>query len=302
MVISKQTLQRIKEIIDKHYASLTISTLGSSVFTKDELKQLKLLGIDTSNKDSFLELVYNHNFINEQGKLDVPVSTPEMKNQQKIPGIKPVGEAHNYSAEHLNSNSRHLVDKLRNDVKSRMEGIIRDTNNSYKFNALQNLYRTGESDELVKESTIGKLKQQLRDFSSEPNRNWDRIVRTEMSNAVGMGSVDRIVSENKDKSIDDVYVYRIVVADGALCKYCRRFYVDSDGSPKVYKLSTLLNNGSNYGKKADQWRPVSVATHPNERCSQIVELRPGWAVKPGGAVTFISLDKWQEYIINKLSE
>lgn len=302
MIISKEKLAKIKEIIENHYNRLAINTLGTSVFSKEELRKLKDLGIDTTKKESFLELVYHHNFINEQGKINAPVSFEEMQSQQKIPSIKPIGEAHTYAIEHLNENAKHLVDKLKNDVKSKIENIIRENNNLYKFNALMNLDRPAESDQLVKDSTIGKLKQQLRDFSKEPNRDWGRIVRTEMSNAIGAGSVDRIVSDNKTQNLDDIYVFRIIVPDTTTCKYCRKFYLDEDNTPKVYRLSTLLSNGSNYGKKPENWNPVSVATHPNERCSQIIELRPGWKVSQGGKVTFIGFEKWKSYILNKVSE
>ncbi len=123
-----------------------------------------------------------------------------------------------------------------------------------------------------------------------------------MSNAIGIGSVDRIAEQNEGKDFGDVFVYRIVVNDAALCKWCRRFYQDSDGSPRVYKLSTLLSNGSNYGKKTADWLPVVGATHPNERCSQVIELKRGWKVLPGGRQTYIGNEKWAEYIVNKVSK
>jgi hypothetical protein len=153
---------------------------------------------------------------------------------------------------------------------------------------------------LVKESTLSKLKQKLRDTTQDVNRDWLRVATTVMSETIGNGSVDRIVTDNRDKDAGEVYVYRIVVNDAALCKYCRRFYMDEDGSPKVYKLSTLLGNGSNFGKKKDSWLPVVGATHPNERCSQVIELKPGWKVLPGGKQTYIGLEKWNDYIVNKV--
>ena len=69
--------------------------------------------------------------------------------------------------------------------------------------------------------------------------------------------------------------------DGALCDYCRKFYLEPDGvTPKVYKMSELVANGSNYGRKAAEWTPTLGATHPNERC-ELVELPDGWGFEPG---------------------
>ena len=289
MVTSKRILEIIEEIIEKKYNQLTISVLGRSVFSEKELEALKDQGIDLDShgNNSFLRMAYLHNFINKTGDLEAPTSLEDLKSQLSNPQTIPVGEAHNYSIEHLNENAHKAIEKLRQDMIARFTGLARDNNNDYKMNALQNLDRSDEADKLVKESTIGRLKQSLRDLSKQANRDWERIVNTEVSNAVGLGSSDRIVSENKDKPLEEVYVYKIPVNDAKLCKHCRRFFLDSDGSPKVYKLSQLLSNGTNYGKKAADWSPVSGAVHPNCRESQVLELKPGWKVEPGGSVKFI---------------
>jgi len=296
MVISRERLEKIREIIEKNYSKLVISTLGRGVFSQKELRQLKEEGVDVSNDTSLLSLIYNHNFINSPIDSRSPTSVEEMKGQQSQPGITPSGEAHDYTLENLNDKTRQLIDKLRGDVQTRLEGIIRDNNDSYKLEALQNLDRSEIADQLVKESTLGRVKQRLRDTTKDGTRDWMRVALTEMSNAIGTGSVDRIVSDNRDNDLEDVYVYRVIVGDDLTCKWCRKFYGDVGEAPKVYKLSTLLANGSNYGKKSDTWGPVIGATHPNTRTSQIIELRPGFAVQAGGSVTYIGMDKWPEYI------
>jgi len=299
MVITKETIQRIRDIINKHHNHVLIAMLGRSALSPSQLKELRDEGINVDNESSILAETYYHNWLNEHGSKTAPTSQPDMKAQQR-PSILPSGEAHEASIEHANASLLHVIEKQKGDVMSRIEGFIRDNNAAYKNNALQNLDRSEGLDKLIKENSIPQLKRKLRDYSQDASRNWDRIVHTEVSNAIGLGSTDRIVSDNRKKDLDGVYVYRIVKNDGALCKYCRRFYLDSDGSPKVYKLSTLLNNGSNYGLKADQWKPVTTATHPNERCSQILELKPGWAVRSGGAQSYIGQDEWREYIHEKV--
>lgn len=302
MIISKGLLEKIKSIIEKQYNTLTISVLGNSVFTSSELDELHNQGIDINQDTSFLDFIYNYNFINPYGTLDKPKTLEGIESQLAIPGIKPLGEAHTYAVEHLNENAKQVLDKLKQDVMTKFEGIIRDKNNDYKLNALMNLNRDAAEDIIVKELTISEIKQELKDFAGEPNRNWDRIIATELSNAIGAGHVDRIVVDNSNKNMDNVLVYRIVVKDTHLCKFCNEFYVDTDGSPKVYRLSTLLANGSNYGKKTSAWNPVTLATHPNERCSGIIELKPGWAVNSTGNQYYIGLDKWKDYINKKVQK
>lgn len=300
MVTDKDTLEKIRKIIDKHYKRLTVSVLGRSAFTANELRELESQGVDIDNPDSFIELVYNHNFLNPALESDKPTSVEDMKSQQSMPGVIPKGEAHDYTVESLNDKTKQLIDKLKSNVQTNIEGIIYQNNDDYKRNALQNLDRAFQADELIKESSLGKVKQKLRDTAKDANRDWQRVALTEMGNAIGAASVDRIVSLNVDKDLTEVYVYRIPVNDEKTCKYCRRFYNADDGSQKIYKLSTLLANGTNYGKKTDQWQPVTGSTHPNSRTSQVIEIPPGWAIEAGGKLTYIGLDKWKDYIQNNL--
>ncbi len=302
MVTSKETMEKIREIIQKHYSRLVVSVLGRNSLTEKERKELEEQGVDTTNQDSLMSLVYYHNFINHPIDAMSPTSVEDMKSQQSVTGLKPQGEAHDYTVENINDKTKQLIEKMKMDVATRVEGIIRENNDAYKMNALQNLDRTDLLDDLMKESTLGKLKQKLRDTSGDGTRDWTRIAVTEMSNAIGIASVDRIVSDNVGSDLDEVYVFRITVKDAKTCKWCRRFYDDSDGSPKLYRLSTLLSNGSNYGKKTDSWMPVIGATHPNERCSQMIELKPGFKLQTDGSVTYIGLDKWKDYLVDKVQK
>lgn len=300
MVTGKLTLQKIQEIIQKHYTRLAISVLGRDALTADELQELKDAGYDTSNPDSLMSLAYYHNFINHPINEISPTSVEDMENQQSVNSIKPKGKSHDYTIENIDGKMKQLIEKMKLDTATRIEGIIRENNDAYKMDALQNLDRTDLLDELTKESTLGKLKQKLRDTSGDGNRDWTRVAITEMSNAIGIASVDRIVSNNVNNDLNDIYVFRITVKDQKTCKWCRRFYDDSDGSPKLYRLDSIMSNGSNYGKKTDSWMPVIGATHPNERCSQMIELKPGFKLLKDGSVTYIGLDKWKDYIFNKV--
>lgn len=294
MVTSNATIETIKRIIEKNYARLALAVLGKRNLPPNVSQQFP-------NEDGrpLLEQVYYHNYLNKEGDSGSPKDIDSMRAQQH-PAAIPVGEAHTTTVDSLNSNLLQLIEKQRAEVTSRIVGFIRDNNNRYKNNALNDLERPEHIDSLMKESTLGELKTKLRDYSEDANRDWTRIVNTEVSNAIGAGSADAIVVKNRDKSSKDVYVFRINPDDSATCKYCREFYIDSDGSPKVYRLSTILSNGTNYGKKPVSWRPVAGATHPNCRDSQLIELRPGWKVLPGGGLTFIGLNQWEDYIYDKV--
>jgi len=299
MIISTQLLNKIQKIIDKHYNYLTVSLLGNSVFTPEELNNLKRMGIDTTNKESFLKSIYVHNLINNVENKTIPTTIKEMLKQQKDNILLTNTEA--YAVSQLNNTFKVLLDKLKQDTITNMSNVILNEGVKHKFEVIGNPNRTPEEKEEMEDLTFSKIKSELLDSSGEVGRNFDRIVSTEMSNALGNGSIDRIVKDNKDKDFNDVYVYRISVMDGKLCPACRRLYVDSDGTPKVYRLSTLLSNGTNYGKKFSEYEAVTGATHPNCREAQPLELKQGWQVLSGGKTSFIGLEKFAEYIKTKLS-
>jgi hypothetical protein len=291
-------MRKVREILESNYAKLAITLLGpQNVPTSLSIQSPNTTG------EPILTRAYYHNYLNEQGNPTNPSNINDIRTQQ-VPSALPRGEAHDVSISNLNANLLELIEKQKAEVMSRILGILRDSNLNYKNEALSDLDRSASIDELLRNKTVQEVKQRLRDYTGDANRNWKRVATTEISNAVGLGSADRIVAANKDrKDAEDIYVYKINPNDGATCKFCREFFIDTDGSPKVYKLSTLLSYGSNYGQKNINWKPTIGATHPNCRESQVLELRPGWKVLVDGSVTWIGLDKWyDEYIRNKVTE
>lgn len=297
MVISKETIEKIKKIIEKNYNHLVLSITGKSTLSKEELKQLKDAGFDVSNEDSLLALVYYNYVLNDLKSPSAPKNISEMKKQQQA---KPTGDIHSSMEENLNQSLKHYADKLSADAQSSIEGIIRNYNMQFRSKLLADPAKAEDVQQLIKESTVGQIKQKLRDAFKDMNRNWERVAVTETANALGLGSVDRVAMMNRDKKPEDIFVFRIPVNDIKLCASCRKFYLDRDQTPAVYRLSTLLGNGTNYGKKVAEWKPVAVATHPNDRESGVIQLRPGWRVGPEGKLEYIGLKDWDAYIKNKL--
>ena len=291
MVTSESAVELVKKAIERHYRHLLISILGKDALTRAQINDLRAHGHVVPERPSLMELIYFHNLLNPQGTQG-PTSVEDMHGQQD--GARPRSEEVDYAKDHVNQSMKNAIEKLQQDMQTRIVNLIHNNNQDFKFRQQRDGGNMAESKKIMKEATVSQVKQALRDVSGDANRDWLRVATTEMSNAIGIGSTDRIVAQNREKSMDEVYVYRIVVNDQALCKWCKKFYLDDDGSPKVYKLSTLLGNGSNYGKKTDAWLPVVGATHPNERCSQVIQLKSGWRVLPGGRQTYIGPAEWKD--------
>lgn len=299
MVVKPEVLERIRKIIAKWHKYTLLTMVGQNNVPRELVEELRRDKLNPEHAKSFLEMAYNHNWINSFDRPENPKNHREMVVQQH-PTAVPNGQQERSSIDYLTENFKALIEKQRADVTSRIESMIQDENNQLKFETMKQPGKMDVLESLQNESK-GKLKTKLRDLSKDATRNWERVVHTEVSNAISLGSVDRIIEDNKGKNPEDVLVYRIVKDDAALCKWCRKFYVDSDGTPKIYRLSELLANGSNYGKKTSDWKPVALATHPNERCSPVIEVKRGYKVLKSGAQTFIGFDEWEAYIRSKVS-
>ena len=298
MVTSNKVLDLIKRIIARRYAHLALTVLGKDSLSPEEIKELKARGIEIKDTPSMIELAYFHSLINEP-HIDKPTSVEDMKTQQKQTK-KPTKEEIEYAKQHANSAMKLAIDKMRQDQTTRILNIIQENNQNFKFGNTKNVNQSEEIKKLIKESTVAQLKSRLRDASGDANRDWERIAVTEVAHAIAMGATDRVIEDNLDKNPDEIYVYKIPVVDAALCSFCREAWLDSDGSPKVYTLSHLLSNGSNYGKKRSDWAPTVSPSHPFDRESGIIELKRGWKVLPGGRQTYIGSKEWTSYILNKV--
>lgn len=100
----------------------------------------------------------------------------------------------------------------------------------------------------------GKLK--------EWDRDWGRIVETEMQDIYSLGKAQEIM----EKSGVDALVFKDVY--GGACKNCIRLYLTNGigSKPIIFKLSKLIENGTNVGRKVKEWKATLGAVHSFCRC------------------------------------
>ena len=84
--------------------------------------------------------------------------------------------------------------------------------------------------------------------------------------ALNEGKVEEIKAQAGKEGESDPIVYKVPILDEKLCPSCRRAYLDSSGNPRLFKLSELVSNGTNIGRKQSDWLPVLSQMHPHCRC------------------------------------
>lgn len=145
-------------------------------------------------------------------------------------------------------------------------------------------------------SSAEEVQRRLRDSIRDLKRDWLRTAHTEMHNAMEEAKAIVLAHRSHDR---DPRVFKRPRPDA--CKFCKLLFLRPDGvTPRVFKLSDLLSNGTNVGRRAGmptrsgksrtEWKAVIGAVHPFCQCELHV-LPEGMGFNTQGQMTYVGLNK-----------
>lgn len=288
MLISKNKKKKVNKIVEKYYNAIIFKIAGFQDLSANEKKELFEAEIISPHEAQtpVVEEAY------KIGRVRNPVNGKYEKsdlNKFRIfesRAYTPLTEKEKFTINHVKESMGNYLTKLKNTARSNVEGLINNTNQEFAQQTLMEKIRTITEDNVKKRKGVKELARDLRDITGEMRRDWEKISSTELSRAFNSGAADAISQRNKNKDAKNVNVAVLVSKDAALCNACKKAYLTSGGEPRVFRLSQLRANGTNYGKKASQWKPVIPPQHPFCRCS-LVEIPEGFGFKEGTqSITF----------------
>jgi hypothetical protein len=260
MALKSVTLKRINGASSRFVAWLKYHAIGPQALTKKELKDLVMAGmIDT-------------------GAPKTAVARSYLQTHQQLtvsPAPKPIRQG---SIDFLERQFSRYAEKAGQqftaDILGQIEAQIMPFVDKQEGKHVYDMLRDKSKHA---KNLRGSLQGKVKDWSGR----WKMIVNTELSRATNYGALDAIFTNNKGQDPKEIYCYKVGPNDGATCKYCKKFWFMPDGvTPKVYKLSELITNGTNIGRKQADWKPTVDITHPNGRHT-LVQLQPGWGFVNG---------------------
>lgn len=254
MALKPVTTSKITQAMQRFVSFLKYRSIGPHALTKAELKDLVRAGLITSAPKTAVARSYLTTHAQS-------TSTPAPKDTRD--------GAIDFLERMFARYADKAAEQLTHDLLGRIEAQVMPFTNRQEGAAVYDLLRD-------KEKTHEYLGHALNDTVKEWRNRWKLIVDTELARASNYGAMDAILHNNKDKSPDDITVYKIGPMDGAVCNECKKFWFMPDGTPRVYKMSELIAGGSNIGRKRKDWKPTVDNTHPNERHFVLQELKPGW--------------------------
>lgn len=136
----------------------------------------------------------------------------------------------------------------------------------------------------------------VRKAAAELRRDWLRVVHTELHNAAEEAKAVAMAHRDPGR---DPKVFKRPRADA--CAFCRMLFLKPDGvTPRVFRLSALLANGSNAGRRAGrptrsgksrtEWKAVVGAVHPFCGCELSV-LADGMGFDARGQLVYVGVKK-----------
>lgn len=139
------------------------------------------------------------------------------------------------------------ITRIADDARVKVRGLVRDA--------------------LGAGADWGALSVTLRREMGKSSRDWQRVARTELQGAYNEG----VLAAGITRFGDQARIARIPESDA--CKRCLDLFLDN-GRPIIFDARDIINNGTNVGRKPDEWKATIWPIHPNCRCDT-VSVPPG---------------------------
>lgn len=173
----------------------------------------------------------------------------------------------------LTPSQKRAVDYSKIKAQQSIDSLTQRLTSSIVTTAIQsdiNMYQTVKQvipEAMENNTPRHQVIQKLRETSGDLNRDWHRVAHSEIFDAKLQGEADAIMNDESPFSNKkgDTLVYKRPAKN--CCNKCRQLYLEADGvTPRVFKLSELMANGTNYGKKQADWVATLGILHPNCMC------------------------------------
>lgn len=255
--LTDEKLKKISEIVQKHTDILNYIVSGSP---PPDTSLLSKLGISLATL-SLVRMAYLYGK-NNAALPEFLTSALRGGKNLPVPSIRQIEKTT------LNAAQERVAARLAMRANQTMNNFSQRTVSSVT-NAAINIDLHTWTDPITRDKrSTGEWIQILRDTTKDMERDWHRVVQTELWDAKIRGEAQAIIAGDSPYSSDggETMVYKRPAPD--CCAICRKLYLEKDGvTPKVFKLSELMANGTNVGLKQGEWKAVLGVVHPNCQCT-----------------------------------
>ncbi len=265
MLLTPSQLSELTQLIDNFHLMFIAENVGTSALSSDEIKLLKKSGIDIAKlpKEAKVAEAFKFGVLvealgDERAK---EMSYKQFKTFLQSGSFIPISEHEKLAIKQLEYQSYNDIKGLGNKISKDFKSIIVEYDQKQRLE-YEKVIKEEATEAILHRKSVSHLASQIGHRTGDWARDLDRIADYTLHNAFDTGIAHKIIKEHTG----DALVYKDVY-QGA-CKYCQGLYLTAGtgSKPKVFKLKTLVANGSNIGRKAAEWLPVVGPTHPWCRC------------------------------------
>lgn len=267
MFFSIDQIAKLLKTINLQHLLFVHTNVGKDVLSKDDLDLLRNSGFNVD------EVPYVMTPIETQFKWGIisqaigSIKSRKLSFKDFLRFLKegrylPLTPVEKYALDSVKRQAYKDIKGLGNKVSNDVNQIIIESDQSQR-KEYEKIISQEAKKTIQERGTIRDLVSKLGHKTKDWSRDFGRISDYVMHQAFEEGRAQQIKKDHGD----DAMVYKDVYP-GA-CKHCVRLYLtDGIGSkPKLFKLSYLVANGTNIGRKSEDWRPIIGSTHPHCRCT-----------------------------------
>lgn len=259
MIFTPTEIQELGSIIERTHVIFIGTELGKDVLSPKDIQLLIDHGIDISKLPEIgkIDVAFRFGLLADSlGKKRAgELNYKQIKDFIASGKFVPLSEQEKFAVKTLKFQSYSDIKKL--------EGRVVDDINKITISASKKkLVGKVARDTIRNSRTVSQMSSELSEKTGDWARDFDRISDYVLHDAFDTGKAHSVQRQYGD----DALVYKEVYP-GA-CKHCQKLYLTNGigSKPKVFKLLDLISNGSNIGRKTNEWLPCIGPTHPYCRC------------------------------------
>lgn len=280
-MISSATMAELRRLVQDHLLGYMVDCYGPGTLPRTEIERLVGLGIIDAAageqiKQDFLEDAFVAAMViarlEDAGRSASRYSAAELEAEIKRNPIA-LSETDKRAVEWARQgaalNCRHLGERAAQAAED-----VTWTYNEAQRAADEASIRDATAQAVDERRTAKWLRGELGRRLDMYEQDLDRIACTELQDAHNEGAARGILNKHGD----DAIVCKI--PNPKACGTCRKLYLDGEGNPKLFKLADLVANGTNVGRRREDWLPVVGTTHPWCACV-LRRVPPGFEFQDG---------------------
>ena len=264
-MFSSEQIQEILDIIEFQSNFFIAGNISGKFLNKEDKDFLKKLNIDfeTQFKDftPFQQAFYFGRLVSILGPLkSKDVNLNDFKKYLRRGQFHALSDYEKKTLEYLEDKTFSHIKDLKETIKTTIINKVKEVEliNQEEY---EKVIKDAVKRNVVERNTVSSIVSEIGNYTKDWSRNLGRIAETELQNAYEYGKISSFNEEDKEGTY-----YKHVY--GGACKHCIRLFLQNGvgSEPKTFSYNELLSNGTNIGRKVNEWKPTIGPIHPFCRC------------------------------------